>query len=117
MTQPADTNPPAVTDLDAAIKAIRAGLRARSGKTWSVTRGTGTAYGWITITAPPARHVDGRVTEADARELAELLGRDIYGRWENCRSISVADAADYRTEYVDRAEGRTPRIYGTPYWD
>ena len=30
---------------------------------------------------------------------------------------SVADAADYRTEYVDRAEGRTPRIYGTPYWD
>ena len=40
---------------DEAIKAIRAGLRARSDKPWSVTGGRGTASGWLKITAPPRR--------------------------------------------------------------
>lgn len=37
------------------IKAIKNGLQARSSKTWSVTGGRGTAYGWLTISAPPKR--------------------------------------------------------------
>lgn len=44
-----------MTDRDTAIKAIRTALRRRSGKTWSVKGGRGTAYGWITISAPPKR--------------------------------------------------------------
>lgn len=40
---------------DEAIAAIRAGLRARSDKTWSVKGGRGTSYGWLVISSPPAR--------------------------------------------------------------
>jgi hypothetical protein len=47
---PATTN-----DRDAAIKRIKTALQRRSGKTWSVTGGRGTAWGWITIDAPPRR--------------------------------------------------------------
>lgn len=39
----------------AVIKRIKTALKERSGKCWSVTVGTGTAYGWLTIDAPPAR--------------------------------------------------------------
>lgn len=38
-----------------AIEAIKNGLKARSGKPWSVKGGRGTAYGWITVSAPPKR--------------------------------------------------------------
>lgn len=43
--------------MDAAdvCKRIKAALKARSGKDWSVKRGRGTAGGWITIDAPKAR--------------------------------------------------------------
>ena len=81
------------------VQTIRAALRKRSGKPWSVTGGTGTAWGWIKISAPPARRTlharlkagaastspedyemvdtgepDGNLTEADCLELARLLG-------------------------------------------
>ena len=39
----------------AVIARIKRGLESRSGKRWSVTGGTGTAYGWLHIDAPPAR--------------------------------------------------------------
>lgn len=52
MPQLAQTN-----NRDDAIRIIRAELRRRSGKPWSVTGGRGGAWGWITITAPPARRV------------------------------------------------------------
>jgi hypothetical protein len=42
-------------DRDEAIKRIRAALKKRSGKQWSVTGGRGTAWGWIEIDAPPKR--------------------------------------------------------------
>jgi hypothetical protein len=44
-----------VLDRDEAIKRIRAALKRRSGKAWSVTGDRGTAWGWIKIDAPPAR--------------------------------------------------------------
>lgn len=40
---------------DEAIREIKRALEKRSGKRWSVTGGRGTAWGWITIDAPPAR--------------------------------------------------------------
>lgn len=42
-------------DRNETIKAIKTALQKCSGKTWSVTGGRGTAWGWLTIDAPPAR--------------------------------------------------------------
>lgn len=55
----AGMHPQEATSLDRAdtIALIRESLKQRSGKTWSVTGGRGTGYGWITIQAPPARRV------------------------------------------------------------
>lgn len=101
---------------DETIKRIRAALKRRSGKTWSVTGGRGTAWGWIHITAPPKRRVSpfGYMTEADQIELADLLGKD---RPVHCQGESIPASSEYRREYIDRAEGREPGKYGTQYWD
>lgn len=103
------------TNLDRAttIKRIRTALQKRSGKAWSVTGGTGTAWGWITISAPPRRRVNGSMTEADAAELGKLLGKDAVHH----QGESVPASDTYYAEYVARAEGRTPNVYGTQYWD
>ena len=45
------------TSREEDIKSIRDDLRRRSGKTWLVTGHRGTSWGWLTITAPPARRV------------------------------------------------------------
>lgn len=95
------------SDRDAAIRRIRAGLRARSGKTWSVRGGRGTVWGWIEIAPPPSRD-----TVEAWEELSGLLGF-----LSTQTHISVPAAADYRQEYIDRAEGRTPSVFGSPYWD
>ena len=44
-------------DRDEAIKRIRSALKRKTGKTWSVTGGRGTAWGWITVQAPPKRRL------------------------------------------------------------
>lgn len=104
------------TTRDETIKTIRAALKRRSGKTWSVTGGTGTAYGWITITAPPKRRdAWDRMSVGDAKELRELLGLSVSR--VQLQGVEVAAGSDYRQEYIDRAEGRTPTVIGTPYWD
>lgn len=100
-------------DRAEAIKAIRHGLRKRSGRSWSVVGGRGTAYGWITIDAFPSRHVDGHMTPEDRKELAELLGLESV----HSQGVSIPASNDYRIEYVDRANGRTPSKIGEPYWD
>ena len=92
------------TDRDTAIKAIRAALKERSGKAWSVRGGTGTAWGWIRISAAPKRtDAYGRMTVEDAAELGALLGLDGSA---HCQGVSVPASSDYRREYVARAQGR-----------
>lgn len=98
---------------DVAAK-IRAALRRRSGKDWSVSRGRGTAGGWLTITSPPSRQVNGHMSEADQAELGRLLGDS---RRVHHQGVSIPSGGDYRQEYLARAEGRTPEVYGVPYWD
>lgn len=113
--------PEIITDRNAVIARIKAALKARSGKTWSVTGGRGTAYGWITIDAPPARRTATRdsetggeyTTKADRSELAALLGLDSV----HLQGVSIAASSDHYREYVDRAEGRTPRAIAQAYWD
>lgn len=124
---------------DEAIARIRTALRKRSGKAWSVTGGRGTAWGWIEINSPPARRtaherrkpgsvtnrpedyeivdtgaLDGYMTDSDRAELASLLG---LPNLVHHQGVSIADGSDYRQEYTDRAEGRTPAVIGSRYWD
>jgi hypothetical protein len=91
-------------------KRIRKALKARSGKAWSVTRGRGTARGWITIQASSTRSM----TDAERAELGELLG---LSKPVHCQGEMIPSGHDYYREYIDRAEGREPRVTGTPYWD
>ena len=125
---------------DEAITAIRAALKRRSGKAWSVKGGRGTAWGWITVTAPPRRctgkmveraelrdgrmhfeyeHIDsgdrtGSMTPQDAAELGEMLG--LAGP-VHCQGESIAASNQHYIEYVARAEGRVPSAFGVQYWD
>ena len=91
-----------MTNRDEAITEIKRALKARSGKTWSVTGGRGTAYSWITITVPPSkRDMYGYMSKADSEELANLLGLD--------RAVHSQGAdidLDGRDEYVARANGK-----------
>jgi hypothetical protein len=100
-------------DRNETIAAIKASLKARSGKPWSVTGGRGTAYGWIRISAPPKRCGDfGVMSEADLTELSVLLGTKVHHQ-----GVSIPASSDYRREYVARAAGEAPAVVGTPYWD
>lgn len=128
-------------ERDETIKRIRAALKRRSGKQWSVTGGRGTAWGWINIDAPPARcrwksrikpgrnewsaerddweeydagiPGQGYMSPDDRAELAKLLGLTTV----HCQGVSIAASNDYWQEYIDRAEGRTPTKIAEPYWD
>lgn len=125
---------------DEAIRRIRTALQRRSGKPWSVTGGRGTAWGWITIDAPPARRTwrcrlkpdaspaqlpedyedydsgqpGGYNSPADRAELAKLLGLD---RPAHFQGVSIAASHDHYDEYIARAEGRQPAKVAQPYWD
>jgi hypothetical protein len=92
-------------------------LQERSGRTWNVTGGKGTAYGWITIDAPPKRKrftVGGDIggynmSLEDRARLAELLGlpRPVHFQGE-----SIPASSKYYAKYIDRAEGREPSVIG-----
>jgi len=129
-------------DRKATIREIRTALKERSGKPWSVTGGKGTAWGWLTIDAPPARRTwsnrplahnpggnlpgkenweeydtgkpDGCMSPDDRAELGRLLGLD--GPVHD-QGVSIPAGGDYWQEYIDRAEGRKPEKCGVPYWD
>lgn len=124
-------------DRDDAIALIREALKQRSGKSWSVTGDRGTAWGWITIQAPPARRVAHDVNPADRNayienadapkdrrwytsdaecaELAELLGLAV--RQVSAQGVTIPADSSYRREYVARARGLEPISHGIRYWD
>lgn len=127
------------TDRNAVIARIRMALKRRSGKAWSVTGGTGTAWGWIHLDAPPARRTwrertiwnlerpdypayeeydsgmpGGHTSPAERMELGALLGFD---KPVHFQGHNIAASTEYRREYLDRAEGREPRAIAQPYWD
>lgn len=120
------------------IKAIRTALKRRTGKTWSVTGGTGTGWGWLRIDAPPkrrtARWVDngrkddmgytaydledigeagGYITPEDQAILCDALGLERVHH----QGVSIPSGGDYWEEYINRAEGRSVRKHGEQYWD
>jgi len=98
-----------------AITALRVALRRRSGRSWSVTGGTGTAWGWIRLSAPPSRCDEiGHMSKRDRIELAQLLGRDTpIGR----QGYSIPASDDHWREYIARANGLKPDKIAEDYWD
>lgn len=112
---------PADLDRDMAIKLIRDALKKRSGKVWSVTGGRGTAWGWLSIDAPPARRkydFEGNpgghyMSPAERKELANLLDKDVVHH----QGESVPASSNHYREYVDRARGLEPTVHGMQYWD
>lgn len=123
-----DDLPAGALDRDLAIKLIRFNLKARSGKSWSVKGSRGSAWGWITITAPPARRVKNELTAADAQELGDLLGlpdHSVYTDLEyigqsnaaHRQGVSIAADREWYLHYIDASAG-APSEHGTPqYWD
>lgn len=102
-------------DRDETITGIRAALKRRSSKRWSVRGGRGTTWGWITIIAPPARRgVYNEMSDEDCKELGELFGLE---RPAHCQGLTVPASTQYRQEYLARAEGRQPDVIAEPYWD
>jgi len=85
--------------LDEAVRRIRAGLKRRGGITWSVTRGTGSVYGWIYIRSPR-----GDMTLDEQRFLAKLLGLETVHH----QGVMIPSGSRERAEYVARAEGKRP---------
>lgn len=112
-------------DCKEAAKIIKAALRRRTGKHWSVTIKRGTSYGWITVTAPPSRcNYDWKGENPgtghhpsleDRQHLARLLG--LESDFAHPQGVQIPAGSDYYQEYVDRAEGRKPTVLGKPYWD
>jgi hypothetical protein len=100
---------------DEAIKRIRDGLKKRSGKSWSVCGGRGSAWGWIDIKSPPKRRkTSDTMTDVEREELGSLLNK---GGPTLSQGVSIPSSDEYYREYVARAEGQTPDVYGKPYWD
>ena len=87
---------------------LRALLRKATGRSWSVTHGRGTAYGWITVHAMPKDRVDGYLSDRDARTLAALFGED---RPVHCQGLSISP--DARELYVEQL-GKGARYVLTP---
>lgn len=113
-TQRAPKKPAEAGSTDWTVEQIRAGLKTRSGKAWSVTRGRGTAYSWINVTSPKNRlSPTGYMTDAEAAELGRLFGlpRAVHHQGE-----SIPGGSDFHQEFVDRAWGRTPTRYGVAHW-
>lgn len=100
-------------DVVGVCKAMKAALKARTGKVWSVTRGRGTACGWITITAPDARLDCGSMTKQDQAELSAALGLELAHH----QGVSIPASYDHRAEYLDRCNGKAPSVFGQQYWD
>lgn len=134
----------ASADRDETIKAIRAALKRRTGITWSVTGGRGTAWGWIEIQSPPKRrtgvhvknpdwqggHGDPRdpeyilVDSGEAQQFGLMTPADLKTLGDalglervHHQGVSIPAGTDYRVEYINRAEGRALSAIGTPYWD
>ena len=110
------------------IKELRRALKARTGLTWSVTGGKGTAYGWIRIDAPPKeRRFDstgtveltgtgpcGYMSLKRRKMLADALG---LGQPTHCQGESIPSQYDYQQEYLERANGLVPSVKGVAQWD
>ena len=96
------------------MRRSRGARSANGGRTWSERQTPGTRgdwpedFAWIDLGVPG--HMSG---PEDRAALARLLGMDA----DRPQGVQVAASPEYYREYIDRAEGRPPRLIATPYWD
>lgn len=106
----------AEASIDVATKTIARLLRERTGRAWSVTRGRGTAYSWLTITAPSKRRAQfGYLSADDQALLSAALGGRVH-----CQGESVRPCSGVHGSYVFRAAGHpVPEDWriAAPSWD
>jgi len=100
------------TDRNDFIRIVKHNLRERSGKSWSVKGGRGTAWGWVTICALPSQMDGYCMSEAQCEELGALLGERVHSQ-----GTLVPSASDFRMEYVQRSAGVEVTVVGVPSWD
>lgn len=102
----------ACQDRNLTIKALRKALKARTGRSWSVTGGRGTAWGWITIQAPPARQDGYSTSEEDREILGQALGERV-----GHQGAFVPASQDHRREILEQAHGLAVSQGASQYWD
>lgn len=103
-------------DRDITIARIKAALKRRTGHSWSVTGGRGTAWGWINVTTPPAhqrKHGRTDMSPGECKALARILGLDCV----HCQGWSIPAQSDFRKDAIQRAERGLSAITPTPDWD
>jgi hypothetical protein len=102
------------TDRASVISSIKQALRQRSGRSWSVTGGKGTAYNWLTIDVLPSECRDFAKAEETRKQLATLLGLARI----HSQGHDVPGGNDYYREIIARARyGTDLGFVGKPYWD
>ena len=103
-------------DRNEAIKRIRTALKSRSCLKWSVTGGRGTAWGWITVTAPKSTLGEyGEMNEKQRDALGALMNRN--GERAGRDGISIPASSEFYAYYANAAEGYFPHEMPKPYWD
>lgn len=101
-------------DRDAAITRLRAGLKARTGRAWSVKGGTGTSWGYLMVDAPPKRRTcawdgvpDPALTgEGYSCEADRALLHSVFGERPHPQGHSISPDSGCRERAVQQAEGR-----------
>lgn len=108
-------------DRDDTIKRIRDGLKRRSGHVWSVKGGRGTAWGWISVTTPPAQQLKhGRhgMSRGETIALRRLLGyADDDATIVGSGGWSIPGSSAYYRDAIKRAETGASDENPKPYWD
>lgn len=103
---------PKLIDRDETIAILKAELKARSGKAWSVTGGRGTGWGWIRVVAPPRRRDGSTMSAEDSAELAKLFRLD----HAHHQGVSIPASSAHRREYIARVRGEEFTT-AQAYWD
>ncbi len=108
---------PELNSRDETIARIRAALKRRTGHSWSVTGGRGTAWGWITVTTPPAhqkKHGRTNMSPGECIALARVLGMASAVHFQGW---SIPSQGDYYKDAIMRAEKGLSTENPQPYWD
>lgn len=127
----------AAQDRNQTIALLKELLKQRTGTSWSVRGGKGTAWGWIKIESMPARQTwrsrlkegamsnapenferydsgmpGGSMSPDDIAALSDALGKRVH-----CQGESVAASTQHRLEVLQRAAGVQVTAKPEQYWD
>ena len=100
-------------DRNTTITALRKVLKRRTGRTWSVTGGRGSSWGWITVNSPPARRDGYSITDEDGTLLMAAFGMEHH----RPGTLTIPAGTAHRRVYLQRAHGVPRTFTAEQYWD